>query len=40
MLLKTTKFNEILLGGFRGVPLTKFFTNILNVGQISSSKGV
>ena len=32
-----TNFNKILLGGFRRVALTNYFSNILNLGQISLS---
>ena len=34
----TTKFQEILLSGFRGVALTNCFSSILNFGQISKFK--
>ena len=34
----TTKFQEILLSGFRGVALTNCFSSIFNFGQISKFK--
>ena len=34
----TTKFQEILLSGFRGVALTKCFSSIFHFGQISKFK--
>ena len=36
--LITTKFQEILLSGFRGVALTSCFSSILHFGQISKLK--
>ena len=34
----TTKFQEILLSGFRGVALTNCFSSIFHFGQISKFK--
>ena len=34
----STKFHEILLTGFRGIPLTNCFSRIFNFGQISKFK--
>ena len=38
MSFSTTKFQEILLSGFRGVALTDYFSSIFHFGQISKFK--
>ena len=38
MSFKATKFQEILLSGFRGVALKYCFTSIFHFGQISKFK--